>query len=98
MKDDQPDPGYEIITDEEIVSHVQNERAEAEIDSDSDIEEFKSLVSPSEAYEAIGVALEWLESLGDIDIEHLLLVKRWRERAAKKRTYKQSSIRPFLNS
>ena len=52
LNDDYPDPGYEIITDQVVVSQVQNERAGAEVDSDSDIEEFKSLVSPSEAYEA----------------------------------------------
>ena len=52
LNDDHPDPGYEIITDEDVVSHVQNERAGAEVDPDSAIEEFRSLVSPSEAYEA----------------------------------------------
>ena len=54
-------------------------------------------MTPSEAYEDLGVALEWLESLSDIDIEHLLLVKRWRDRAAGARTYTQLSIRQFLN-
>ena len=58
LNDDYLDPGYEIITDEEIVSHVQNERTETEVDPDSDNEQIQSLVTPSEAYEALGVALE----------------------------------------
>ena len=76
-----------------LFPHVQNERTETEVDPDSDNEQIQSLVTPSEAYEALGVALEWLESLSDIDIEHLLLVKRWRDRAAGARTYTQLSIR-----
>ncbi|KAI6655391.1 Jerky protein homolog-like [Oopsacas minuta] len=42
LKDDYLDPGFEIITDEEIVSHVQNERTETELDPDSDNEQFKA--------------------------------------------------------
>ena len=67
------------MTDEEILSHVQNERNETEVDCDLDSEQILSLVTLSEAYEALCVALQWMESLGDIGIEHLLLVKRWRE-------------------
>ena len=97
LNDDYLDPGFEIITDEEIVSHIQNERNETEVDSDSDNEQIHILVTPSVAYEALGVALEWWESLGDIDIEHLLLVKRWRDRSAGAITHTQLSIRQFLN-
>ena len=55
-------------------------------------------VSPAQACEALETVLEWLESQGDVEIEHLLLVKKWRNKAAEKRaqTYKQASILSLL--
>ena len=88
------DPGYQLMTDEDIIAEVLNQN-QTEVDPDSDVEQTQD-VSPSQACNALGVVLEWLEAQGDVPMEHLLLVKKWRDRAAEKRKYIQTSISSFL--
>ena len=60
----------------------------------------ESCVSPAQACEALETVLEWLESQGDVELEHLLLVEKWRNKAAEKRVQsytKRTSILSFLN-
>ena len=45
-------------------------------------ESIETTVPHAKTYEAFGTALEWLEAQGDVDIAHLLLVKKWKDIAA----------------
>ena len=91
--DEDDDPGYQLLNDKEIISEVLTTNEVEEDTTDT-----KPCVSPAQACEALEIVLEWLESQGDTQIEHLLLVKKWRNRAAEKRiqTTKQISILSFI--
>ena len=87
LEDDSTDPGYQLMTDAEIASEVLGEGCDSEIsdnESNDDLQRERS-VTPSQAFEAFGTALEWLESQADTDPLHLLLVKKWKDTAAQKR-------------
>ena len=51
-----------------------------------------------QACEAFNTALKWLEAQTDIDPVHLLLVKKWRDSAARKRgeNLKQNTISSYI--
>ena len=91
--DEDDDPGYQLLNDEEIISEVLTTNEVEEDTTDT-----KPCVSQAQACEALEIVLEWLESQGDTQIEHLLLVKKWRNRAAEKRiqTTKQITILSFI--
>lgn len=76
---DSDDPGYQILSDSEIVAEV---NGEDDLSSDNVDELIETTVPHAKAYEAFGTALEWLEAQGDVDIAHLLLVKKWKDIAA----------------
>ncbi len=48
--------------------------------------QLNKLYLPSQAYEALDSTMKWLESQDDTDPAHLLLVQKWRDMAAIKRT------------
>ena len=84
------------MTDNEIVSEINGETT---IDSSSEDDELdSSSVSNSKACEAFNTALKWLEAQTDIDPVHLLLVKKWRDIAARKRgeNLKQNTISSYF--
>ena len=66
--------------------------------------EFRSLlwrtcgnkVTHSQAYDALATILEWLEEQDNVTLEHLLLVKKWRDLAANRR--RQSQIQTRIGS
>ncbi|KAI6661871.1 Jerky protein homolog-like [Oopsacas minuta] len=76
--DEDDDPGYQLLDDEEIISEVLATNTDVEEDTTHP----RPCVTPAQACEALETVLEWLESQGDTQIEHLLLVKKWRNRAA----------------
>ena len=89
-------PGYQLMTGNEIVSEINGETT---IDSSSEDDELdSSSVSNSKACEAFNTALKWLEAQTDIDPVHLLLVKKWRDIAARKRgeNLKQNTISSYF--
>ena len=92
--DEYDDPGYQLLGDEEIISEVLTTNTDVE----EDISDPRPCVSPAQECEALETVLEWLEFQGDTQIEHLLLVKKWRNSAAEKRvqTSKQASILSFM--
>ena len=72
---------------------------ETTIDSSSEDDELdSSSVSNSKACEAFNTALKWLEAQTDIDPVHLLLVKKWRDIAARKwgENLKQNTISSYF--
>ena len=79
---DADDPGYQLMTDIEIVHEVSNTTNPEESPSEDEVED---LVSDEQACDALDISLRWLESQGNIDPVHLLLVKKWRDTAARKR-------------
>ena len=92
--DEDDDPGYQLLDDEEIISEV----LATNTDVEEDTTDPRPCVSPAQPCEALETVLEWLESQEDTQIEHLLLVKKWRNRAAEKRvqTTKQGSLLYFI--
>ena len=96
LEEDSEDPGYQLMTDNEIVSEI---NCETTIDSSSEDDELdSSSVSNSKACEAFNTALKWLEAQTDIGPVHLLLVKKWRDIAARKRgeNLKQNTISSYF--
>ncbi len=51
-----------------------------------DEESTQQVVTSSQTYEALDTTMKWLESQDDTDPTHLLLVQKWRDKAAVKRT------------
>ena len=59
----------------------------------SKVDDLYPTVTPLEAFNALDTSLQWLESQGT-DPDHLLLVKKWRDTAARMRqeSLKQTKI------
>ena len=98
LDSDVSDPGYQIMEDDEIVTDTL-----AQGNSDDESEEEETLedchsVTPSEAFTALETSLLWLESQ-NTDPAHLLLVRKWRDTAARMRqeSLKQTSITSFFS-
>ena len=72
--EDGSDPGNHLMSDQEIIETVMQER------EDSDLEDEDPSPPPTvthfQACEAFECALQWLESQGDTDPAHLMLVKK----------------------
>lgn len=96
LEQDASDPGYQIMTEDEIVSAVQNEDSDSDSNSSDELS-LQCPVSHAQACGAFEIALEWLESQ-QADPAHLMLVKKWRDQAAVKRgaALKQSKIASYF--
>ena len=77
LEEDSEDPGYQLITDNEILSEINGETTIDSLSEDDKLD--LSSVLNSKACEAFNTALKWLEAQTDIDPVHLLLVKKWRD-------------------
>ncbi|KAG8245417.1 hypothetical protein J6590_108198 [Homalodisca vitripennis] len=96
------DPGFQILNDEEIVSLVLAEDT-TQHDSDEDCntdtaESTKNRPSHEEAFSAFNTAMSWLEKQEESCPTQLLLLKRLRDLAAKKRSssLKQKTIKDYF--
>ncbi|XP_046662996.1 jerky protein homolog-like [Homalodisca vitripennis] len=92
------DPGFQILNDEEIVSLVLAEDT-TQHDSDEDCntdtaESTKNRPSHEEALSAFNTAMSWLQKQEESCPTQLLLLKRLRDLAAKKRSSTQFSLSP----
>ncbi|XP_054281171.1 jerky protein homolog-like [Macrosteles quadrilineatus] len=95
---DVDDPGYEVMTDDEIIAHVQeNGDDDEEEDYDIDLPN-ENGPSHDEAFHCLETAMLWLEQQEECDSVQLLSLKRLRDLAAKKRVsgLKQKSILDFF--
>ncbi|XP_046629071.1 jerky protein homolog-like [Neodiprion virginianus] len=99
LKDDANDPGYQILTDDQIVSSVLHDEDSDSDDKHSD-ESVEASKQPShgEAFGALETAMEWYEKQPECCQTQLLLLKRLRDLAAKKRAsvVKQRKIMNFF--
>ena len=83
LDSDVTDPGHQIMEDDEIVA---NALTEGNSDDESEEEEDYGVhsITPRDAFNALDVSLQWLESQGT-DPAHLLLVKKWHDTVARMR-------------
>ena len=84
LMEDGSDPGYQLMSDQEIVETIVLDREDSDSDNEEPSPPSKS-VTYTQACAAFECALEWLESQGDTDPAHLMLVKNWRDLAAQHR-------------
>ena len=82
LREDIFDPGYQLLVDEEIVASVNDDHPVNSNSESEDEDAPQHSVTHSLAFEAFDTALHWLESLGNTDPAHLLLVQTWRDLAA----------------
>lgn len=89
------DPGHQLLSDSEIVSEVLGEETvEGSDTEDAATEDSLTVtVTHSEAFEALGTVLAWLEGRGDTDPSHLLLVKNWKDIAGRLRRTSQKQTK-----
>ena len=73
LAEDSEDPGYQLMTDDEIVAQVSGEPDLSGSESEDEPDNCPT-VSHARAHEAFGIALQWLESEGT-DPAHLMLVE-----------------------
>ncbi|XP_044018036.1 jerky protein homolog-like [Aphidius gifuensis] len=97
---DENDPGYHVLDDDEIINLSQNASGNEESEESSSDESVSSSKGPShaEAFKAFETGLEWFEKQAESCPAQLLLLKRLRDLAAKKRvaTIRQTKIDHFL--
>ena len=78
LAEDSTDPGYQLLTDSEIVAEVTRGGDSLDPESDDEVEP-QPTVSHAQAFDAFETALKWLEGQSDTDPFHLLLVRKWRD-------------------
>ena len=61
LEDDSTDPGYQLMTDAEFASEVLEEGCDSEISDNETNDDLQKEISmtPSQAFKAFGMALEW---------------------------------------
>ena len=83
MEADIDEPGHQILNGDEIIANIVYGASDVREDCSSE-EDFvdEPVVNPSEAFDALEVSLRWLEQR-KADPSDLLLVKKWRDEAAR---------------
>ena len=96
LAEDITDPGYQLMSDTEIIAEVTRDDIDSDPESDMEIV-LQPSVTP-QAFDAFQIALDWLEAQSDTDPSHLLLVRKWRDTAAQKRAnaMKQTSLLSYF--
>ncbi|KAJ8035273.1 Jerky protein-like-like [Holothuria leucospilota] len=94
---DKTDPGYQILTDEEIVESVQSRKERKSEDEEDDNETaVKPSISNSEATIHLEKALEWLEAQPNAKPAQLLILRSIRNMAAERRVFPQKKMADFF--
>ena len=101
MQEDSRDPGYQLLTDDEIIQQVTNPSAEesADMDDDEDQAEPTTTISCGQAADMLEQCLKWYEQQDEATAPSLLLLKRIRDLAATKRykNLKQLTLSSFVH-
>ncbi|XP_053969096.1 jerky protein homolog-like [Anastrepha ludens] len=86
LHSDSIDPGFQLLSDDEIIQSTKEESypVDSEDDNDSTFE-LEAGPSASEAFACFETALNWMERQSECDHVDLLVVKRLKDLAAKKR-------------
>lgn len=99
---DNNDPGYQMLTDEEIAAMVYEDDAEPIELVDDEVEDEIEEAGPThaEAFTAAETLMSWLEKQKESTPSQLILLTRIKDLAAKKRTTTavQKSIKDFFKS
>ncbi|GFV80319.1 uncharacterized protein TNCV_4957221 [Trichonephila clavipes] len=89
MACDAEDCRFQMLNDDEIVTSVQEESdpvdGKTEEDGDNNNNESSKSLSNADAISALETAMEWYEQQSEFCLTQLLLLKRIRDLAAKKR-------------
>jgi len=96
---DTNDPGYQILSDDEIVRNLfeEDETEEKENETD-DLTEGEYGPSHSEAFDALDLAFKWFERQEESNTTQLLQLRKLRDLAVleRKSTMKQTKISSFF--
>ena len=99
---DSCDPGYQVLTDQEIIEQVTctNPQLSTENESDSESEDSSSVPTNGEAVEMLDKCLTWYECQSDATPTSVMLLKRIRDLAAKQRypSLKQLTLQSCLST
>lgn len=95
---DQCDPGYQLLSEDEIVEEFSQPTPNENLSSDDEAEE-DATINHTQAASMFDQLLTYLERQDDTSPAELLLTKRLRDRSAKKRTsaVKQKNIKDFFS-
>ena len=80
IAEDANNPGYQLMTDSEIVADILSQPENQDCDTDDETE-IQPLITDGEACTAFETGLKWLEAQEGTDPISLLLIKRWRDTA-----------------
>ena len=96
MDIDDEDPGYQIMQDSEILDLMTN-KADTTSTASSDNED-ENIVSASEAFTCLDIALRWFETQAESDQYQISVLKKVRDLAARKRVglLRQTKIQDFF--
>ena len=97
LAEDITDPGYQLMSDTELIAEVTRDDIDSDPESDVEIV-LQPTVTHTQAFDAFQTALNWLEAQSDTGPSHLLLVRVWRDTAAQKRAsaMKQTSLLSYF--
>ena len=103
LESDELDKGYQILSDDEIIYNIQNQNLDIIYEDISDSEENNQetkVPTNAEAFDALEVAMAWLEVQPSTTITELLQLKKIRDKAAFKRTsnIKQKNIENYFSA
>ncbi|XP_053949972.1 jerky protein homolog-like [Anastrepha ludens] len=86
LHSDSIDPGFQLLSDDEIIQSTKEESYPVDTEDDNDSTfELEAGPSASEAFACFETALNWMERQSECDHVDLLVVKRLKDLAAKKR-------------
>ncbi|XP_053954505.1 jerky protein homolog-like [Anastrepha ludens] len=86
LHSDSIDPGLQLLSDDEIIQSTKEESYPVDTEDDNDSTfELEAGPSASEAFACFETALNWMERQSECDHVDLLVVKRLKDLAAKKR-------------
>ncbi|XP_060845567.1 jerky protein homolog-like [Rhopalosiphum padi] len=95
LENDANNLGFEILNDDEIVDSVKRTELSFGIENDTneyeDVENYSGPM-PGEAFTALETAMQWYEQQPESNSTELLLLKRIKDLAAKKRNWQAAAI------
>ncbi|UYV73078.1 hypothetical protein LAZ67_10001757 [Cordylochernes scorpioides] len=94
------DPGYQLLTDDEIIESVVDDQGSSDNKEElRDDDHVDKGPSNEEAFHCLGTAMKWLEQQEECNTVQLLSLKRLRDSATKNRTsaLKQKKILDFFH-
>lgn len=97
MQDD-VDPGYEILSDSEIIAAVQHEEEDEEFSAEEQLEDLLNKPSHEEARTAVETLISWYEQEPDFSLPKMLLLRNMHDQVILKQnaSLKQKKISDYF--